>query len=97
MQEQNQKHGLVNNHVNNLQGLSDGHQLNSNNFQVHSKSQKPIEFKKIQNLSVKASGQAIAVPNIQSQNMNSQKNLVKVNYDELKKAMHKDSVSIGNV
>ena len=48
-----------------LQQLQDGNSLLTNNFSSHSKSHKPVEFKKIQNLSVKAGGQ-VAVTNIQN-------------------------------
>ena len=74
-----------------LHSLQEGSSLQSNNnFSMHSKSQKPVEFKKIQNLSVKAGGQ-VAVTNIQNNNaIASQKHLIKINYDDLKKALQSD-------
>ena len=71
-----------------LQQLQEGNSLSSSNFANHSKSQKPIEFKKIQNLSVKSGGQA-QVTNMPN-SMQSQKNLIKINYDDLKKALTRD-------
>lgn len=71
-----------------LQQLQEGNSLSSNNFANHSKSQKPIEFKKIQNLSVKSGGQA-QVTNMPN-SMQSQKNLIKINYDDLKKALTRE-------
>lgn len=62
----------------------------NNNFQLHSKSQKPVEFKKIQNLQVKAGGQAAV-----TSNLTSQKNLIKINYDDLKKVLQRDQA--GNI
>ena len=63
--EQNVLSGNNNNNQFKLVQLQDGNNnsLATNNFQIHSKSQKPVEFKKIQNLSVKAGGQA-AVTNV---------------------------------
>lgn len=70
----------------------DGSSGLSSNFALHSKSQKPIEFKKIQNLQVKAGGQVQVNNSMQSSqpNLQSQKQLIKINYDDLKKVLTRD-------
>jgi hypothetical protein len=84
--------GASNSHVHSVQ--DNNNMLNSNNFDFHSKSQKPIEFKKIQNLSVKAGGNVVAVANIQNaHNLQSQKNLMKFNYEDVKRHLANSSES----